>query len=633
MADKPPPPSAQKPSDIAREAFRQLATRRIAPTPDAYREVYDEISGTVNSGGAETVLSSFAEGLASSKSEITEVGNRFSQAITARDWKDCNRILGQLLDKYIDQEIALGEAKSQSSRSAKTSLVAAAAPGGEDPQLQLLRDLLTRTLTLAVSTLLHDSPDLAFESDALGKAVKEARTEAALNGIATRLKQLCFKIETSSLASLGKQPPKLESIKPKSGGIAPLPAEDAQIDLLRDLLTRTLTLAVASLLQGAPELAAAAETLATSIQNAKTVDALNAAGAKLKQLCFQIELKAGDLAEQHELMLRLFKLLLENVKELLDDDSWLRGQVANVQDLLSGPISYNALKDATRSLKEVIYKQGVLKHSLAEAKDKVKNLMITFIDRLGAVATSTGDYHEKIDVYSKKISKAQDVGELNQILDDVMRETRATQDETLRSRDQMIAARLEVQQAETRIEELQAKLDEMSELVREDQLTGSLNRRGLDDVFDREFSRTDRHASPLCIALLDLDDFKRLNDTYGHLAGDQALIHVVRVVKETLRTMDVIGRFGGEEFMIVLPDTPLDEAVKTVTRVQRELTKQIFMYNNERLLITFSAGVALRGPNEEQTLLVKRADNAMYEAKKAGKNRVVAAEAAKTQGP
>ena len=166
----------------------------------------------------------------------------------------------------------------------------------------------------------------------------------------------------------------------------------------------------------------------------------------------------------------------------------------------------------------------------------------------------------------------------------------------------------------------------MSELVREDQLTGSLNRRGLDDVYEREAARADRRGTPLCAALLDLDNFKRLNDTYGHLAGDGALRHLVKVVKDTLRSMDVIARFGGEEFLILLPETTIEAAEATMTRLQRELTRHFFMHENEKVLITFSAGVALRRPHEGQSDLVKRADEAMYKAKKSGKNRVVVAE-------
>jgi diguanylate cyclase len=130
----------------------------------------------------------------------------------------------------------------------------------------------------------------------------------------------------------------------------------------------------------------------------------------------------------------------------------------------------------------------------------------------------------------------------------------------------------------------------------------------------------------LCVALLDLDNFKKLNDTYGHLAGDNALRHLVKVVKDTLRSMDVIARFGGEEFLIVLPETGVEAAASAMVRVQRELTRHFFLHENEKMLITFSCGVALRHQNEDQASLMARADRAMYRAKESGKNRVVIAD-------
>lgn len=525
MSNSPAP--QQHPVEIAREAFRRLATRRIAPTPDAYRDIYNEIAGVAKPAAAppaplpltgpapEEVLGGFAVQLTDTPGELAEYGRRLNHAVKGRNWEVYARTLSQLVERHLRRGVPPGIAYGMESR-----------------DTALLRELLSRTLAFALAALLPASPVLAKEAESLGAAVKVAHSEAALQEIATRLKELCF----------------------------------------------------------------------------------------------QIELHSGDAAEQQELLLRLFKLLLENVSELLDDDSWMRGQIAAVQDLIAGPIDQRALEDATRSLKDVIYKQGQLKHGLSDVKATVKNMMMTFIDRLGSVAASTGDFHDKLGGFSERIRHAGDITELNEVLDEVLRETRQAQEEALASRDRMIAAHREVQEAESRIKELEAKLQHMSELVREDQLTGTLNRRGLDDVFERESARADRRGTPLCVALLDLDNFKKLNDTYGHLAGDNALRHLATVVKSTLRSIDVIARFGGEEFMIMLPETPVEAAVQTMVRLQRELTRHFFLHDNEKLLITFSAGVALRLPNEDQASLLARVDRAMYQAKQSGKNRVVVAQ-------
>jgi diguanylate cyclase len=138
----------------------------------------------------------------------------------------------------------------------------------------------------------------------------------------------------------------------------------------------------------------------------------------------------------------------------------------------------------------------------------------------------------------------------------------------------------------------------------------------------REISRAQRGGS-LCVALLDIDNFKHFNDSYGHHVGDTALQHLAKVIQDTLRPTDIAARFGGEEFVILLPDTNIDDAVETISRLQRALTKQFFLGNKERLLITFSAGVALFKETEEQVEVLNRADQAMYLAKKSGKNRVM----------
>ncbi len=170
---------------------------------------------------------------------------------------------------------------------------------------------------------------------------------------------------------------------------------------------------------------------------------------------------------------------------------------------------------------------------------------------------------------------------------------------------------------------MQAELDSASKLVRHDQLTGVLNRRGLEEAYEKESSRARRRRTPLCVGLLDIDNFKKLNDSLGHDAGDAALIHLATVIRDTMRPQDTCARFGGEEFIILLPDTSLEDAQKALTRLQRELTKRFFLHNNEKQLITFSAGVTALSEDDTQASIMKRADEAMYTAKKSGKNRVV----------
>lgn len=150
------------------------------------------------------------------------------------------------------------------------------------------------------------------------------------------------------------------------------------------------------------------------------------------------------------------------------------------------------------------------------------------------------------------------------------------QKSTLNYRNDFLAARAEVSLAQNKINQLETELLEMGEKVHEDHLTGILNRRGLDNAFERESSRSIRHQAPLSFALLDIDNFKQLNDTHGHKVGDDALVYLVESVKDTTRPEDVVSRYGGEEFVILLPNTNLEEAVQILSRIRRNLTKKFF---------------------------------------------------------
>jgi len=397
--------------------------------------------------------------------------------------------------------------------------------------------------------------------------------------------------------------------------------------LLRDLLAKTLEFGVVTQLSHHPRLAEKAQHLATSVREAHSASALRGVTSGLKSLWVGIEMQAPDLQQQQEMLKRILLLLVENIGELLDDDTWLRGQLDMVEEVIAGPLRIQSLQEAEKRLKEAIYKQSMVKHGLREATATLKATMTTFVSRMSDAVAANDEYQWKIATHIERIRNTEDVLELNRILETLLDETRSAQDDTRRAHEKLIGERDAALQAEHRIRQLETELAQMSALVREDPMTRSLNRRGLDDEFAREASRADRYDTPFSIAVLDVDNFKALNDKRGHQTGDEALIHLVKVAKEELRITDHIARMGGEEFLIILPNTPLDEAARIVASLQRSLTKKYFLANNEKILITFSAGVAQRAPGEAQEASIARADSAMYEAKQHGKNRVCLAPA------
>lgn len=230
------------------------------------------------------------------------------------------------------------------------------------------------------------------------------------------------------------------------------------------------------------------------------------------------------------------------------------------------------------------------------------------------------DYYDRIKIYAQKIRETSDIGDIIAILDQALGQTRA-----LHTADEVAIARRQVVTAEQRIEQLKSELELVNKLVREDQLTGALNRRGLDDAMVREAARAERNGTPLCIALIDIDNFKKINDSFGHQVGDIVLVHLVAIIEETIRSNDLIGRYGGEEFLLLLPDSRIDEATAVTARLQRELARKPIAWGKQQLLVTFSAGLAARRAGESEAACINRADQALYEAKRVGKDRIIVA--------
>ena len=595
-------PDFSQPSEIARETLRQLAMRRTPPTPDNYRALYHEIAGTTAvEGFPEKAMKTLAAALPRATAEQSRYTRQLEAAIGDHNWDSLKAVLGEVFTRM----------------------------GAEPPNwATLIRDLLTQVearhagLTLAKKREALDhvltasgTPDVLFkrmQSLLRTWAHAPAAPDAGDTGPAEPVEEPAAAAEPAARQGAKRAEPAAgEAAKPN-------------VEML-DLVAQLLENAVGALLIDTPDLAAEATQVAGEVRAARSDAQIAAATAKLKKFSYRLQFVAEDQAELKTALLHLLQLIIENINELVVDDQWLHGQVEVVSDLVSQPLNLRRLDDVERRLKDLIFKQSTLKKNLNDAKERLKAMLASFVDRLGDFTATTGEYHDKIARCADRVSKANDIADLSDVLDEVMRETRVIQLNAQRSHDELIDMKRRVDESEKEVARLQDELSHASEMVRHDALTGALNRKGMEEALEREVGRARRHGGNLCIALLDVDNFKKLNDSLGHQVGDEALVHLSRVTRDAIRPQDTLARYGGEEFLVLLPDTSIDDAVTAMVRVQRELTKRFFLHKNDKLLITFSCGVAELLADEATGDAIARADSAMYLAKRAGKNRVVAA--------
>lgn len=174
----------------------------------------------------------------------------------------------------------------------------------------------------------------------------------------------------------------------------------------------------------------------------------------------------------------------------------------------------------------------------------------------------------------------------------------------------------------SKIAALEEELAQATHASREDFLTKLYNKRALDEFMAHKEADFDRHGRSYCIAMFDLDHFKKINDTYGHEAGDMVLRAFARILKDEGRTNDIIGRFGGEEFLVILGDTTLEGAKVFANKVREHVEDAHFMYQEKRIKLSVSAGIAQRDMYSSLGNTIVGADEQLYLAKKKGRNRV-----------
>src|SRR6185503_8741782 len=188
--------------------------------------------------------------------------------------------------------------------------------------------------------------------------------------------------------------------------------------------------------------------------------------------------------------------------------------------------------------------------------------------------------------------------------------------------DQIRVGKTVLKYTESHVE--QRYFEHVFNLASMDALTGAFNKRYFDETFSKEAARAQQSATPLSLVLFDIDFFKKINDTYGHPAGDAVLKAVAGAVAAQLRDGDALFRVGGEEFALVLQATPKDLAIQAAEATRQMIAELVTDFMGTRITATLSLGVAELGPQEEPSALYQRADGLLYVAKRGGRNRVEA---------
>ena len=301
------------------------------------------------------------------------------------------------------------------------------------------------------------------------------------------------------------------------------------------------------------------------------------------------------------------KKLLKIINRVQNDKDFLLSKSLNQQIkeavAIRIALDRSTLEQMVESLDGVLYQLSNNLVSMIDESDRSKDEILEI----------------KKDLESKKKKSIDDISKAQEKL---LKIAQALEKNTDKLDTSLRSQSGEVDMLKARIKELEGELEDAKEASREDFLTKLYNKRALDDFMNLFEDEYKRYSSDYTIALLDIDHFKRVNDTYGHDAGDAILVAFSKIVKKVARSADIAGRFGGEEFMLLLHQTDIDGARVLAQKINEQVKSSKFMYRGKRIEITVSVGLAQRSATTSLDATIKDADTKLYEAKESGRDMV-----------
>jgi diguanylate cyclase len=591
---------ALSPLLLAKAALRRLAVAKIEPTPENYARAY-----TAEGGQSAAVIGERARSL------LQRLAVR-----SGASGAQCEALVKALMDgRWDDAESALDNGSDEAGDRAQ----------GWAELLRRLARGLERGSRLWTA---------ARKKDSLQRVLANAGNDA--QRLQNRMRQL--------LAQWEAEVEEAEPLETRDSQIAELPADRtdsvaagdaAQPDPLApnpasgdwlpivNALCEALGSALPDAEPRATELSRGLAEWAAQLKREGPTEALAAQADAMGQRARRL------LAHRQHLLDELGKLcgeLTQGLSELAEDDSWARGQGEVMRQQLAEGLSVRSVRAAGEVLAEARTQQAVLRAERQQARDALKTMIQGMLNEVGEFGRHTGRFHDNVGRHAEAIAQAESLDSLAGVVREMLDESHTVQAVVSQTQERLRAEQARAGDMQARVDQLESELRRLSEEVSTDALTQVANRRGLAKAFEAEQARLQRAAgngdrTGLAVGLLDIDNFKKLNDTLGHAAGDVALQNLAARVREQLRPRDTVARFGGEEFVVLLPDTDCAEAQQVLGRLQRKLTASLFMHENREVFVTFSAGVTALREGEAMEAALERADEALYEAKRTGKNR------------
>ena len=342
---------------------------------------------------------------------------------------------------------------------------------------------------------------------------------------------------------------------------------------------------------------------------------------EVTEACHQVR---RIIEHRHHLLDQLTDLchsLTDSLVDLSEDDSWVQGQCQAMRHQLTEGMNSRGVRHVQLLLADTREKQQALKAERAAARLALKQLIHQMLQEIAELGSTTDRFQGNLTRYADTIGAADSLESLAGVVREMVEESRAVQTVVSQTQTRLNNEHLRATELTERVKQLEDEIRRLSDEVSTDPLTQIANRRGMMRAFETEQARMARNGGTLAVALLDVDNFKKLNDQMGHQTGDEALKFLARRVGELLRPGDVVARYGGEEFVVMLPDTGVEDGQQILTRLQRTMSAEFFTHEDKKVFITFSAGVTLYRKGEPIEGALERADIALYEAKRTGKNK------------